>query len=342
MTKLPFLLQPMTIQQDKKGNKEKVSAFFRGKLWRKVLTFSFFLLIAFGFWSLLYLQQRFEISVVVPINYKNAPKQVAIDPELPREISLRIADKGTALLNYTLSQKITSIDIDLQKIDLERSQYSVSGIALEKEISERLLASTSLVGYTPNKIEVKYDRQKKKTVPIKIQGSVLPKVGYMFKDSIHLNPKDVTVYGSEKVLDTLVCVYTKSVDLKNLQGHFEKKLDLVFPEGISSDQKSVMIHADIEAYTEKTLRLPVVCDNVPDDYVVRLFPAVIELTCQVTLTRYSSLSEDDFRLSVDYKELINNRGSSAPIKVSIVPQWLNHYRLSPENIEFLIEKDSEI
>ena len=306
------------------------------------MTFSFFLLIAFGFWSLLYLQQRFEISVVVPINYKNAPKQVAIDPELPREISLRIADKGTALLNYTLSQKIISIDIDLQKIDLEKSHYSVSGIALEKEISEYLQASTSLIGYTPNKIEIKYDRQKKKTVPIKIQGSVQPKVGYMFEDSIHLNPKEVTVYGSEKVLDTLVCIYTKSVDLKNLQDHFEKKIDLIFSEGISSDQKSVMIYAEIEGYTEKTFRLPVVCNNVPDNYVVRLFPAEVELTCQVALSRYSSLSETDFRLSVDYKELIDNKGSSTPIKVSMLPQWLRLYRLSSENIEFLIEKSSGI
>ena len=332
----------MIIQQNKKGNKEKVNAFFRGKLWKKVLTFSFFLLIAFGFWCLLYLQQRFEIGFVVPVNYKNVPKQIALDPELPREISLRIADKGTTLLNYNLSQKITSIDIDLQKIDLERSYYSVSGIDLEKEISGYLLASSSLVSYTPNKIEVKYNRQKKKTVPVKIQGSIQPKVGYMFEDSIHLDPKEVTVYGSEKVLDTLAYIYTKSVDLKNLQAHFEKKVDLILPEGVSSDKKSVLLYAEIEGYTEKKIHLNVICENVPDNYVVRLFPSVIELTCQVALTRYSSLSEDNFRLSVDYEELINNNGSSAPIKVSMVPQWLKHYRLSPENIEFLIEKSSGI
>jgi len=332
----------MTTQQNKKGNKEKVSSFFQNKVWKKVLTFSFFLLIALGFWCLLYLQQRFEISVVVPLNYENVPTQVALDPELPREISLRIADKGTVLLNYTLSQKITSIDIDLRKINLERSVYSISGIALEKEISGCLLASTSLIGYTPNKIEVKYDLQKKRTVPVKIQGSIQTKAGYMFEDSLHLDPREITVFGSEKILDTLQYIYTKSINVKNLQNHFEKKVDLIIPEGVSADKKTVMLRAEIEGYTEKTFHLPVVCKNVPGGHVVRLFPAVIELTCQVALSKYSSLSEDDFKLYVDYEELIGNGGASSPIKVSIMPQWLRNYRLSPENVEFLIEKSSGI
>jgi YbbR domain-containing protein len=330
-----------TRQQNKKEGKEKVKAFFHGNTWRKILAFSFFLLIAFGFWVLQYLQQRFETSIVVPLNYRNVPEQIALNPGLPQEISLRIADKGTALLNYTLSQKITSVDIDLEKINPVRSTYSISGIALEKEITKYLLASTSLVGYTPDKIEVKYNPQKKKTVPVRIAGVILPKAGFMFEDNIYPDPEEITIYGSEVVLDTIQAIYTKSLHLTDLQSHFEKRVDLVFPEGIGSDKKSVLLSGDIEGYTEKTFKLPVVCENVPDNYVVRLFPPVAELTCQVALSKYSSLSGDDFKLSVGYDNLIENKGSTVPVRVSVTPQWVRHFRLSPENIEFLIERRSE-
>jgi hypothetical protein len=331
-----------TGRQNKKDEKEKVKAFFHGNTWKKILAFSFFLLIAFGFWVLQYLQQRFEISIVVPLNYKNVPEQIVLEPGLPQEISLRVADKGTILLNYTLSKEIISIDVDLKKIDPVKSFYSVSGVALEKEIARCLQASTSLVSYTPDKIEIKYDPQQKKTVPVRIAGTILPKAGFMFEDSVHIDPEEITVYGSENVLDNFHVVFTKSVDLKNLQSHFEKKVDLVFPEGIMSDEKSVILSGDIEGYTEKTFKLPVVCENVPHDYTVRLFPSNVEVVCQVALSRYSSLSEDDFKLYVDYNALIDNKESSVPVRISVTPQWVRHYRLSPENIEFLIEKRSGI
>lgn len=328
--------------QNKKDGKGKVKDFFQGKIWKKILAFSFFLLIAFGFWVLQYLQQRFEISLVVPLNYKNVPEQVALNPGLPQEISLRIADKGTILLNYTLSRKVTSIDIDLNKINPGKSYYSISGIALEKEITKRLPASTSLVGYTPDKIEIKYNSQKEKTIPVRISGSILPKAGYMFEDSIHLDPEEITVYGSDVILDTLKAIYTKSLDLKDLQAHFEKRVDLVFPKGIVSDKKSVLLSGDIEGYTEKTFKLPVACENVPAEYVVRLFPSIVEVTCQVALSRYTSLSENDIKLYVNYEDLIENKELSTPVKISVTPQWVRYYRLSPENIEFLIEKRAGI
>ncbi len=329
----------MTIrQQNNSTGKGKVRDFFRGKTWKNILTFFFFLLIAFGFWVLQYLQQQFEADVVVPLKYKNVPAQISLDPGLPQEINLRVAGKGTVLLNFTLNQKISSIDIDLKKLNPEKSYYSISGVALEKEIEKYLPASTSLVSCNPDKIEIKYNPQRKKTIPVKIVGSILPKAGFMFEDSIHLEPQEVTVYGSEIVLDTLEAIYTKSVNMNDLQAHFDKKVELIFPEGITSDKKTVMLSADIEGYTEKVFKLPVICENAPDDYVVRLFPSIIEFTCQVPLSKYTTLTENDFKLYVEYKELIDNKESSVPVKVSLTAKWVKHYRLSPENIEFLIEK----
>lgn len=341
MIKLLFLLQPMTSnQRNKKDGNEKVKTFFRGNSWKKILTFSFFLLIAFGFWILQYLQQRFEIGVVVPISYKNIPEEIALDPGLPQEMNLRIADKGTTLLNYTLSGEIDAVSIDLKKIDPKKLFYSISGISLEKEIIKGLQSSTSLVGYTPERIEVKYSALKKKTIPVRITGSITTKTGFMLEDSIHLDPKEITVYGSGVTLDTIPAVFTKSVELKDLHAYFEKKVELVFPEGIVSDTKSVLLSGNIEGYTEKTFKLPVVCENVPGEYVVKLFPPTVDLICQVTLSRYTSLSETDFKLYVDYNNLIGNTELSIPVEVFVKPQWFRYYRLSPENVEFLIEKKS--
>jgi YbbR domain-containing protein len=274
------------------------------------------------------------------VEYKNVPEEIALDPGLPQEMNLRIADKGTALLNYTLSGKMDAIQIDLKKIDPRKSSYSISGISLEKDIIKRLPLSTSLVGYTPERIELKYSALKEKTVPVRMAGFITAKAGFMFEDSVHLDPKEITVYGSGVALDTIYAVLTKPVEIKDLYADFEKKVELVFPEGITSDTKSVLLSGHVEGYTEKIFKLPVVCENVPDEYVVRLFPPTVDIICQVALSRYTSLSETDFKLYVDYNSLIDNTELSIPVEVFIRPQWLRYYRLSPGHVEFLIEKKS--
>ena len=319
-------------------NRKKVKSFFQGENWKKGLTFFFFLLIAFGFWLLQYLQQKFEIETSISLTYKNIPAEIVLSDSLPQKINLKIFDKGTILLNYSISKKTDPIDIDLKDISLEKISYTVSQTYLKNEISRRIMSSSTLLSYSPTELIITYKPLSKKKIPICLNGSISPAPGYMLVDSLHFNPKYLMAFGSNDMLDTLHSVYTDPFAIKDINKSFEKKIGLELPKGFEFDQSEVILSGDIEGYTEKTVTVPITCKNLPENYFIRLFPSAVEVTCHVALSKYASLKQDSFLVHVDYNQLILDKKGPSPIELVSKPIWLKDCRISPDHVEFLIEK----
>ncbi len=323
----------------KKTENGKSGTFFQSEKWKNFLTFLFFLLIASGFWLLQYLQQRFEVNLSIPLKYSNVPSQVALSDDLPQEVRLRVEDKGTILLNYLFSSnKLGSIDVNLKNLRSGQDSFLISSALLENEISRKLLSSTSLISYRPDRIVVSFSPKKEKEVPVVIAGNISIKSGYILEDSIHRNPDKVTLFGSREMLDSIQTIRTELLDLSGLQGDFQKNVSLVFPPGVASTVKSITISGQIEEYTEKNFTIPVTCVNIPEGYVLRFFPSTVELSCPVALSRYVSLTTDSFEVDIDYHDLPGNPGAFVPVRLSKKPSWIGNCRISPESLEFLIEK----
>jgi hypothetical protein len=319
----------------------KVKIFLRFFPWKKVLTFFFFLLVAFGFWLLQYLQQQFEIDLSIPLQYENRSAEVVSNDPLPTEIKLRVLDKGTVLLNYSFTKKLNPIKINLIDTLSSRSSVTISSEFLEKEITGRLSASTRLLSYFPHSFTIDYLPVMKKEVPVRINGSITFASGYMFADSLHIAPERIVVYGNKNILDTLTAVSTEPVTIKKLDKPFKKTARLLLPTTLVSNQKQVVLSGNVERFTEKKVTVPIHCTNLPENYIVHFFPSKANILCRTTLSNYGSLQPDDFVLQVDYNQLVLSKKSLFPLTLSMKPDRLMHFTISPEQVEFLIEKKTK-
>ena len=320
--------------------KEKVKAFFKGQTWEKVLTFSFFLILSFGFWLLQHLQQKFEIDFFIPINYTNTPSDIILE-DFPKEMNVRISDKGTSLLNYYIGKEYNPVDIDLKNINLTQGVYNVSKLTLEQEISKRLVSSTSLVSFFPESIQIHYAPLKEKEVPVVLQANLKAASGYMI-DSVTLNPQKLTILGSAESLGKIDTIYTEEIELENINTEIRKKLNLRIPsKGIKLGSPTVELFILAEEYTEKSFTIPVESINLPSHYSVRIFPSQVEITCQLVLSKYSDINESDFTAIIDYEDMLKSNDFTVPIKLSKKPGGLKNYHISPERAEFLIEQNVE-
>ena len=91
-------------------------------------------------------------------------------------------------------------------------------------------------------------------------------------------------------------------------------------------------------YSEKTVDVPVQGINFPADEVLRTFPAKVQVTFQIGLSQFKNVTADDFVVVVDYKKLHESTGDKCkPILVQS-PSIVNHVRLSPQEIEYIIEQ----
>jgi YbbR domain-containing protein len=208
-------------------------------------------------------------------------------------------------------------------------------------LAEKMFATTQLKSYSPDKIEINYSLLMQKELSVTISGTVSPAFGYIFSDSIRIEPAQIVAYGSQNKLDTLREIQTIPLDYNDINRDWTITAGLQAPEGIRLSVGEVELSVAVEAYTEKTFELPVICYNMPANRRVHFFPSTVELSVNVGLSKYSQLSKSNFEIAVDYNDLITKNSANYSLTLSLKPSWIESYRIVPEGIEFLIEQKND-
>jgi hypothetical protein len=327
---------------NKENLNNKTKAFFRSNKWKNFLVFFSFVVLAFVFWLMRFYQQKFEIELSIPLRYEEVPSGIVLSDSLPDFIHLKIQDKGTVLLNYLFSKNWGAINIDLKNISLKQEPYLLQRNVISNKLYEYLSPSTQLISFYPENIAIHYFPLNKKEVPVVLANALSLAPGYIFVDSVTINPSTITVYGNKQALDTIREIRTEPVKKSNINKQMDMSLDLQIPRGIHTSTNKVKLSANVEAYTEKSFELPVVSTNLPENLYVRFFPSTVTLICQVPLSKYTQLTEKDLKVSVDYNELKRNKNTMPFLQLSKKPKGLINYRILPDRVEYLIEQKREL
>ncbi len=323
-----------------KSARTKINAFFRKQQWKEALVFSFFVLLSLGFWLLQSLQQEYEIEINIPVKYKNVPSDVSFTNTPPQEVVAKVKDKGSALLNYSLGMSFAPIDVDMKKHAKGNSSLSVTKKAIEGDIQKQLLATTSLIDFEPQNIEVHYGKREKKDIPVVFDGVIHTAPGFHVSGDIAISPETVGVYASEAVLDTLKQVKTVFTEIKKGSKTITKAVQLQKVGAAVYEPASVTVTIPIEEFTEKTLEVPVVCTDLPSQYTLRTFPSVAKVTCSIPLSQFKDLSEDAFEIRFSFKDLEQNASGTLPIRLTKKPDWVTSATIVPDKIEFILEQNT--
>ena len=152
------------------------------------------------------------------------------------------------------------------------------------------------------------------------------------------SPDSVMVYAPQEILDTITTAYTESVLLENMSDTTHRRVSLAKVKGARfiPDFNDVTLMLDV--YAEKSVEVPVRGVNFPPDKVLRTFPSKVQVTFQVGLSHFKAITAEDFFIGVTYEELLNNKGEKCPVKLKSVPRYVNHVRLNPQEVDYLIEQ----
>lgn len=318
---------------------KNIKAFLRRQRWKEALIFSFFVLLSFGFWLLQSLQQEYEIGINIPVRYKNVPPDVAFSQAMPDMVHVKVKDKGSVLLNYTLGRSFAPIEADMKNKNPEDGSFIIKKKEIENNILKQLIATTTLVNFEPQQIDLKYSKRLNKKLPVQFQGSIQTEAGFLVSGTPKLEPSEVNVYAIETILDTLKYINTVYTEIKKGNKNITRSLQLQKINGATIVPELVTITIPIEEYTEKTLDIPVVCTDLPSHYILRTFPQTIKVNCSIPLSRFKMLSENDFAIQISFADLEQNISGTIPITLSKQPDWVHKTTLSPNEIEFILEQN---
>ena len=256
---------------------------------------------------------------------------------LPDELRIGVKDRGTVLANYMLGQTFYPIVVDFKDYEDKGSRVRIPVSALMKKISVQLNQTTKLLTIRPDTVEFIYTKGKAKKVPVKLQGKVALDRQYYISDIIY-SPDSVMVYAPQEILDTITAAYTQALNFEDVADTVRRRVNLADVRGAKFIPSFDDVTLLVDIYAEKSVEVPIRGINFPPDKVLRTFPSKVQVTFQVGLSHFKSITSEDFFIGVTYESLLNNKGEKCPVNLKSIPRYVNHVRLNPKEVDYLIEQ----
>jgi hypothetical protein len=306
--------------------------------WKEIFIFFSFLLLSFAFWVMQTMQEEYETQLVLPLDLSGLPRDLTLGGEQP-VFTVRIRDKGSALLNYKFSHKKAKITLALQNGVLQKRRLRLNAKDIETLLLAQLSPTSSLLSFTPQSINLGLQPLGKRKLPVRFNGLINPAPGYTVSGDLHFVPPQVEVYGGEGLLDSLQEVQTVYTEFDAVNKNVKRRLRLQAVAGLRFSRPDVSIEVPVEAFTEKQLNIPLHCLHVPTGFVVRLFPQQLRVSCNVPLSRFKGLTPDDFAAEVSLDSLEWNSSGLLAVHLRELAHFkLEHLRYSPDSVEFVLER----
>ncbi len=315
---------------------QKLKSFFLSK---DILSFLLFLALSGAFWFVHALGKDRETTLNIPVHYVGVPQNIAITNSPPSEISISVKDQGLRLFSFLNSHKVP-LTIDLNRNFREKGTILITSDQLSVKISKylHLNPTTVVLEIHPDSLFIKYEKLREATLPIQLVSGIELTPQYMLSEKIKLEPGSVKVYGPKKIMDTLKTIRTEYFEVKNLSdsGIFKCKLKPIKSVRFSTSETKLSLF--VEQFTEKKVQIPVTSINCPGRLYIRAFPAVVNATYTVGLSKFNSLTTNDIEVYLDYKDLKLVKTSKQKLKIKNNRSYISNIRIVPQEVEFILEE----
>lgn len=308
---------------------------------KEVLIFFVFVIISTFLWLLYTLSKPQEAEITFSINYKNIPRNYIVTSQLPKTLKLRVKDIGFNLLINDFSHADKIVDVDMSNhFRASQEPFYLSYKDLRKSILTHISPTTTIINFYPRFISVQYEKLAQKILPVKFLGNINLYQQYTLSGEISITPNKIEIYGPESVLDTMQAVYTKAVDLMDLNATKKLRVNIDLKNNIKSTRQQVDVVIPVELFTEKTITVPIVPLNFPENIQLRTFPATVNVTFLVGLSHFQKIGADDIQVCLDYNLMQKNKKGKQQLTVSSSVPYISNIRMVPDAVEYILEAKS--
>lgn len=200
----------------------------------KLLSLVFALLL----WLFVMGEQKAEVGYTVPLELKNLPVELVVANEVPSLVDVRISGPRTLLSNIQSSS--LSMSVDLRGLQ--------AGLTTFKRLDQNLNIPSALrvSRLSPSYVEVKLERIRQKTVPVRVVFDGQPADGATL-DQVIIRPETVVIEGAESEVRAVDSVVTETIDITLAQESFTLTLPIDFRGTYTTlkEQKTVEVEVII-------------------------------------------------------------------------------------------------
>ena len=302
------------------------------------LTFLLFLLLSTLFWFIQRNQATDEVTLAIPIHYRELPADVTITSQLPQSVQVTIRDRGNHLYAYQRHRRQMALNIDLMAWHDRSGIGRISMKPFEARLQTQLEPGAQILRFSPDSLIVYYVNKESKTLPVELKTDLQFAPQRMMSGQATIRPAEVTAFAPAAILDQLSAAQTKLLSVKNLKDTLVTTLAIQAVDGVQFQPDQVEVLLPVVAFTEGSVSVPVEAIGLPDGYRLRTFPQNVQVSFLVSEALYLTLSAADFQAAVDYGQIQQSPNELQPVQLLRWPEGVRRLQIRPEKVDCLIEK----
>ena len=303
---------------------------------RNILVFLVFLLVAIVFWFMQAMQETTTTQLTYTLNITNVPKEIIFTSEVPKTVSISVSGRGWNILQYWTKKDSRELNVNFSDIEKSNSKLILDGNLWKRLTQKDFGNGIRYVSSLPGSLEIYYSNGLVKRVPVVFNGTLTPHPQYLIC-GIDVEPDSVDVIAPIYLLDSIMEVSTVKQEYQNLEDSLSTDIALQTSVGIKVIPDSVHLKVCVDLFTEKTVEVPIYCENIPANRVLRTFPSKAQVSFHVSSSMINKISPRDFVVVVDYNDL-KSENKKCSLQLRSKPDYVSHVRISPEQIEYVIEQ----
>lgn len=308
---------------------------------KEFLLFMFFLAISGAFWLLMTLNEGYEQEVAFPVHITNVPKDIMLTSDEVDTVRVTIRDKGTQLLSYLYDENVRHLKVSFRNYDRGNGTGFIPASDLQKLVQQRLSQSAKITAIKGDGLHLFYNTGASKRVPVRWSGRVIPEHMY-FISHVDYTPDSITIYASERMLDSIKVVYTEPLNYAGFRDTLNISCRLQKTKGVKTipDKLGVTFYTDV--LTEESIEdIPVVGINMPEGTVLRTFPSRVTVSFVTGVNNYRKIKASDFTVVADYNEIKAHPSEKCNIYLRHTPSGISRATLLTTQADYLIEHTTE-
>lgn len=163
---------------------------------------------AIAMWVLVEGEKRAEVGFLIPLEFRNLPKDMTIIGEPVKEAEVRVLASKKVMAKLSPQQFAASIDLSMAKPGVNNLIVVARDIKTPKGVE--------IIKVNPSSILVHLETISNKLVPVKVKLSGAAAAGFKVKN-ISVEPDSVAIFGASGQLKDINEIYTAPMDITGIK-----------------------------------------------------------------------------------------------------------------------------
>ncbi len=264
--------------------------------WYKV----FSVICGFLLWFMVIGQQNSEITVELPLEYKNVPQDFIITKSVVNKVNVLFS--GPSTLIKLIAKKEMSFPVDLSHVHKGKNEIVLypEMLNLPHKINIKII--------TPSTITIYVDKivtQTKTIVP-----QIIGKVAHGFEiKSLSIEPPYASITAAEDELNLIQTVKTDVIDITGKKESFEVKVPLItnlrYLRSITPLEAKVKIDIQ-EKFIKKVfkhIKISIKSQLDLSNYIIKLKPDYVNIIAEISENFKNIIRKEDFKAFIEIDDI---------------------------------------